>query len=94
MPSKMALGKSGEEIEEEHRLFYVAITRARNKLYLLFHLAGDMGPMTFNRLSRFVDDPSVLLSVEHKDLSMGNAKEKADYDDENDGIEDEESVEY
>lgn len=93
LPSKMALGKSGEEIEEEHRLFYVAITRARNKLYLLFHLAGDMGPMTFNRLSRFVDDPSVLLSVEHKDLSMGGAKKMADYDDENDGIE-EESVDY
>ncbi|MGC9611200.1 MAG: ATP-dependent helicase, partial [Minisyncoccia bacterium] len=93
LPSKMALGKSGEEIEEEHRLFYVAITRARNKLYLLFHLAGDMGPMTFNRLSRFVDDPSVLLSVEHKDLSMGGAKKKADYDEENDGIE-EDSVEY
>ncbi|MGC9603503.1 MAG: ATP-dependent helicase [Minisyncoccia bacterium] len=93
LPSKMALGKSGEEIEEEHRLFYVAITRARNKLYLLFHLAGDMGPMTFNRLSRFVDDPSVLLSVEHKDLSMMGAKDKTTYDDENDGIE-EESVDY
>ncbi len=93
LPSKMALGKSGEEIEEEHRLFYVAITRARNKLYLLFHLAGDMGPMTFNRLSRFVDDPSVLLSVEHRDLSMGGARKTADYNDETDGIEEEE-VEY
>jgi len=95
LPSKMALAKSGEEIEEEHRLFYVAITRARNKLYLLFHLAGDMGPMTFNRLSRFVDDPSVLLSVEHKDLSMMSAKKMADYNDETDGIDDgEEVVDY
>ncbi len=83
LPSKIAL-KSREEIEEERRLFYVAITRARNKLFLLFHLAGNMGPMSFNRLSRFLDDPSVLLSVEHKDLSNGS----------NDGIYDEESVEY
>ena len=81
----MAL-KSREEIEEERRLFYVAITRARNKLFLLFHLAGNMGPMSFNRLSRFLDNPSVLLSVEHKDLSMSQAKEKTTYDDENDGI--------
>jgi DNA helicase-2/ATP-dependent DNA helicase PcrA len=104
LPSKMALAKSGEEIEEEHRLFYVAITRARNKLFLLFHLAGDFGPMTFNsphkfmwgvnRLSRFLDDPSVLLSVEHRDLSMEGARETADYDDENDGIEGEEVVDY
>ncbi len=92
LPSKMAL-KSKEEIEEERRLFYVAITRARNKLFLLFHLAGDMGPMTFNRLSRFLDDPSVLLSIEHKDMSMMGAKEKTTYDDENDGVEEEE-VEY
>jgi DNA helicase-2/ATP-dependent DNA helicase PcrA len=93
LPSKMAL-RSHEEIEEERRLFYVAITRARNRLFLLFHLAGDMGPMTFNRLSRFLDDPSVLLSVEHKDLSMGNAKKRADYDDESDGIGDDEFIDY
>ena len=93
LPSKMAL-KSKDEIEEERRLFYVAITRARNKLFLLFHLAGNMGPMSFNRLSRFLDDPSVLLSVQHKDLSMGNAKEKTNYNDETDGIDDDESVEY
>jgi DNA helicase-2/ATP-dependent DNA helicase PcrA len=92
LPSKMAL-KSREEIEEERRLFYVAITRARNKLFLLFHLAGNMGPMSFNRLSRFLDDPSVLLSVEHKDLSMGKAKEQTTYNDETDGIE-EDSVDY
>ena len=89
----MAL-KSKDEIEEERRLFYVAITRARNKLFLLFHLAGNMGPMSFNRLSRFLDDPSVLLSVQHKDLSMGNAKKKTNYNDETDGIDDDESVEY
>ncbi|MEK7651008.1 MAG: ATP-dependent helicase [Patescibacteria group bacterium] len=93
LPSKMAL-KSKDEIEEERRLFYVAITRARNKLFLLFHLAGNMGPMSFNRLSRFLDDPSVLLSVQHKDLSMGNAKKKTNYNDETDGIDDDESVEY
>jgi len=37
----------------------------------------------------------VLLSVEHKDLSMMSAKKMADYNDETDGIDDgEEVVDY
>ena len=35
----------------------------------------------------------MLLSVEHKDLSMMGAKDKTTYDDENDGVE-EDSVDY
>jgi DNA helicase-2/ATP-dependent DNA helicase PcrA len=49
-----------DEIEEEQRLFYVAITRARNHLFLSLHHEGFRGGITqFNKVSRFVDVPNV-----------------------------------
>ncbi len=49
-----------EGLEEEHRLLYVAITRARERLYILAHHEGrNSGIRTFNRLSRFVDVANV-----------------------------------
>jgi DNA helicase II / ATP-dependent DNA helicase PcrA len=49
-----------EELEEEHRLLYVAITRARERLYILVHHEGrNNGIHTFNRLSRFIDAANV-----------------------------------
>jgi hypothetical protein len=36
----------------------------------------------------------VLLSVEHKDLSFSDAKKRADYDDENDGVGEDEFIDY
>src|SRR5438093_10257488 len=33
-------GKSVEDLEEERRLFYVAVTRAKNELYLSYPLVG------------------------------------------------------
>lgn len=50
-----------DEIEEEQRLFYVAVTRAKNHLALSLHHEGFRGGITqFNRISRFVDLPNVL----------------------------------
>jgi DNA helicase-2/ATP-dependent DNA helicase PcrA len=49
-----------EGLEEEHRLLYVAITRARERLYVLaHHEARNNGIRTFNRLSRFIDAANV-----------------------------------
>jgi superfamily I DNA/RNA helicase len=49
-----------EGLEEEHRLLYVAITRARERLYVLAHHEGrNNGIRTFNRLSRFIDVANV-----------------------------------
>ena len=49
-----------DEIEEEQRLFYVAVTRAKNHLYLSLHHEGYRGGITqFNKVSRFVDVPNV-----------------------------------
>jgi len=56
-----------DEIEEEQRLFYVGITRAKNHLFLSLHHEGFRGGITqFNKISRFVDVPNVLskLSIE------------------------------
>lgn len=49
-----------EELEEEHRLLYVAVTRARERLYILAHHDGyNNGIHTFNRLSRFIEAKNV-----------------------------------
>jgi DNA helicase-2/ATP-dependent DNA helicase PcrA len=62
-PSSRSL-ESGTAIEEERRLFYVAVTRARDELYLtypLMKLNAGYGEM-FQRPSRFLAEvPSTLL---------------------------------
>ena len=61
IPSDMATGKA-EEIEEERRLFYVALTRAKDWLYVCFPLRYYSFPRTFSDvhgyalLSRFVSE--------------------------------------
>lgn len=54
-----------EDIEEEHRLFYVGITRAKNHLFLSLHHEGTRGGINqFNKISRFIDAPNVLSKLE------------------------------
>ncbi len=63
-PVSFALSDDGE-IEEEHRLFYVAVTRAKNNLLLsLTHESSRGGLSQFNKISRFVDYPNVLSKLE------------------------------
>jgi len=60
LPSSFSLD-SDEEIEEESRLFYVGITRAKNKLFLSLNHEGMRAGITqFNKASRFIDEPNVL----------------------------------
>lgn len=56
-PSFQSLESGEEAIEEERRLFYVAMTRAMKKLYILF-AQGRMlwGSVKFNGPSRFIDE--------------------------------------
>jgi DNA helicase-2/ATP-dependent DNA helicase PcrA len=68
-----------ESIEEEQRLFYVAITRAKNRLYLTLHHEGERGGITqFNKLSRFVDSPEILEKLETKDVSKYAASRESE----------------
>jgi DNA helicase-2/ATP-dependent DNA helicase PcrA len=60
LPSAMALGDPGG-LAEEHRLFYVAVTRARDQLYLYapqrlhIHRRGRDDRHGFGQLTRFLD---------------------------------------
>lgn len=63
LPISFALDDD-EEIEEERRLFYVAITRAKDELFLSLHHEGRRtGISQFNKLSRFIDEPNVLANI-------------------------------
>ena len=58
-----------ESIEEERRLLYVAVTRAKSKLFLSMHNQGQEGGIfSFNRLSRFINEKKVLdkLYIDYK----------------------------
>jgi DNA helicase II / ATP-dependent DNA helicase PcrA len=55
-PNAMAIN-TREELEEERRLFYVAITRAKTKLYLSYSNARyRFGQLQQNDPSRFIDE--------------------------------------
>ncbi len=61
-------GDSGEQLEEERRLCYVGMTRAREKLYMTNAKRRRVyGSYQFNRPSRFLTEiPTHLLEVEGK----------------------------
>lgn len=60
-----------DEIEEEHRLFYVGITRAKKHLFLSLHHEGTRGGITqFNKISRFLDFSNVYTKLEHQAVSQ------------------------
>ncbi|MDO8603146.1 MAG: ATP-dependent helicase [Candidatus Omnitrophota bacterium] len=65
-PVSFSLGDE-EGIEEERRLFYVALTRAKNHLFITFHHENNRGPMNqFNKISRFIDNSSIMSRLEQK----------------------------
>lgn len=55
-PSGLSIN-TREELEEERRLFYVAITRAKGRLYLTYaNTRYKFGSLTANEPSRFIDE--------------------------------------
>ncbi|MFA5388464.1 MAG: ATP-dependent helicase [Candidatus Omnitrophota bacterium] len=65
-PVSFSLGDD-EGIEEERRLFYVALTRAKTHLYITFHHENNRNAMNrFNKLSRFIDNSSIVSRVEQR----------------------------
>jgi DNA helicase-2/ATP-dependent DNA helicase PcrA len=52
-------------IEEEHRLFYVGLTRAKSRLFLSLHHEGNgMGMTGYNKVSRFLESRDVLTKLD------------------------------
>ncbi len=64
-PNKRAMGEEGG-IEEERRLFYVAVTRARRRLFLSYPLTMGFDALVLNQPSQFIDDlnPRLLERIE------------------------------
>jgi DNA helicase-2/ATP-dependent DNA helicase PcrA len=54
-PNKRAMGEEGG-VEEERRLFYVAVTRARRRLFLSYPLTMGFDTLVLNRPSQFLDE--------------------------------------
>jgi DNA helicase-2/ATP-dependent DNA helicase PcrA len=72
--------KSLEEEEEERRLFYVAVTRARRKLFLCFaEMRTIYGDKKINLPSEFLEDVNELdeSQVNHNDIYYQNALENS-----------------
>lgn len=70
-PSRFSL-KFSDQLEEEQRLLYVAVTRPKQKLYLTMHHEGSgTGFYQFNRLSRFLEHPSILKTLHSSEVSGG-----------------------
>ncbi len=93
LPSKMV--RKDEEVEEEERLLYVAVTRAKDRLTLLFHLEGrESGNLPFNRLSRFLTPPEIGDLLGQRDLSGLGLAAKIKAENESDGLETEDFVDY
>jgi DNA helicase II / ATP-dependent DNA helicase PcrA len=69
IPSDMSTGDD-DEIEEERRLLYVAMTRARDELHIYFPMRyyrrprGSEDPHSYAQLSRFLVPPEVIEHLE------------------------------
>ena len=72
------------ELEEERRLMYVAITRAKERLYLLNAQKRMLfGRLTMNQPSRFISEiSSELLEVENEQLTRTKLNKSLLYDEE------------
>jgi DNA helicase II / ATP-dependent DNA helicase PcrA len=83
LPISFALNYE-DEIEEESRLFYVAVTRARDKLVLSLHHEGSRGGMyQFNKISRFVDQPNVLSALDQNVVLEPESGDSSRWSDDN-----------
>ena len=71
-PNDRALSEDNG-LEEERRLFYVAITRAKNKLYLTYPLAGGRFGDTLSGPSMFISEIDPELVEDHSLLSTDSS---------------------
>jgi DNA helicase II / ATP-dependent DNA helicase PcrA len=78
---------SQEEMEEERRLFYVAITRAMDKLYMTYSLQRyRFGNVSYQMKSRFLNEIDVSKLDFHKSHVMTRHKSRQQYQEEGSSI--------
>ncbi len=76
-----------EEMEEERRLFYVAITRAMDKLYMTYSLQRyRFGNVSYQMKSRFLNEIDVSKLDFHKSHVMTRHKSRQQYQEEGSSI--------
>ncbi len=84
IPADLATGSS-EEIEEELRIVYVALTRARDYLYVLWPQRyygrpfGRTDAHIYAQLSRFINDEVIATMDESLSIDRVNPQESADF---------------
>lgn len=71
-PNRRAMAEEGG-MEEERRLFYVAVTRARRRLFLSYPMTVGHDALTFNQPSLFLDevDSRLFERVEIREAGFG-----------------------
>jgi DNA helicase-2/ATP-dependent DNA helicase PcrA len=77
-PNRRALAEE-DGMEEERRLFYVAVTRARRQLFLSYPLTMGSESLVLNQPSTFIDevDPHLFERVELREAGFGGTSWKS-----------------
>jgi DNA helicase-2/ATP-dependent DNA helicase PcrA len=72
------IDNDASEIEEEQRLFYVAVTRAKDELFMSLYNKGGSGEKSNATLSRFLEPKNVRETIDQQSFAPfsggGNAK--------------------
>jgi DNA helicase II / ATP-dependent DNA helicase PcrA len=63
---RSTIDNDASEIEEEQRLFYVAVTRAKEELFLSLHDKGGSGERNSGKLCRFLGPTNVKETIEER----------------------------
>lgn len=73
---KAVMGDDSSEIEEEQRLFYVAVTRAKDQLYMSLYNKNGSGEKPVDGPSRFLTPKNVQATIEQRSFAAPTAGPK------------------